>query len=144
MDFNKAKVPTIARLEIRQNKAPTGVFVTAYTPDSKEWRQASKVFAPKGQENLNMRVQKKGDSIVELPNDPNAHENRIKKLAAISISIEGFKDQGKPLVFTPQMILDFYSDDGAAWFIEDLEDQLDDRANFLDSAEKIVKSTSDA
>ena len=144
MDINAAKVPTVSTFEVKKNGENTGVVVTAHTPDSKEWRRAAKIHAPKGQENLNMRVQKKGDSIVELPNDPDAHENRIKKLAAITISIDGFKDQGKPVVFTPQMILDLYSDDGMAWFIEDLENHMDDRANFLDSAEKTVKSTSDA
>lgn len=145
MELSAAKIPTKIRFEVSNPATQVGgIFVTAFTPDAKEWRAAQRQYAPKGQENLSMRVQKGGDSLIDLPSDPNAHDNRIKKFAAITIDIEGFTNGGEAVKLSADDILALYSDDEMAWLVDGVEDKMDDRANFLESTGKIVKSSSDA
>ena len=143
MEINDLAIPTTARMRVKDRYGElTNVYISGHTPDSKQWRQAARKHGPKGQDTLSMRVQKKGGNTVELPNDPNAYENRIKHMAAIVTNIEGLTDDGNPWVFSPDAVLKLFSNDGWAYIVEQWEDFMDNYHKFLEDAETTVNSGS--
>ena len=143
MELNNLALPTTTTMRlIGQDGRETDVYITGHTPDSKEWRQAQREYAPKGQENLSMRVRKKGENTVDLPTDPNAHENWVRRLAAVVTDIQGLTINGQPWVYSPEAVFELFSNDGCAWIVEQWEDHMDDRRNFLKPAGTTANSGS--
>ena len=137
MKLNELEIPTTTTFELIRAGAQTGVYVTAYTPDSKQWRAAQRKFS-NAATNLSMRVGKKGGNTIDLPPDPKAYEKRIELLAAVVTNITGIEDWE----YSEEAALQVLSNDGCAWMLDSIEDQLEDRANFLENAETTAKSGS--
>lgn len=145
MDINNLTIATTTQMELMGlDGRPTGVTISGYTPDSKEWRQAQRQYNPQGSDKLSMRVDKKDGNTIDLPKDPNAYENRIKMLAAVVTNIEGLTSGNAPWVYTKEATLALFANDGCAWIVDAWEDHLEKRTNFLKPTAPPANSGSDA
>lgn len=104
-------------------KELTGVKITGFTPDSKEWRDADKKLSKPNQKQY-ITVQKK-ETKIELDSDSGEKQRELVK--SIVTDIQGIdkweytKEKGISLLGNP-----IYS-----WILDDWIEHLDDRANFF-------------
>lgn len=134
MKLDSLVKPTTTKMEVLLDNEPTGVFITGHTPDSAEWRKAQrKVYgAPKG---TNIRIGKRGENnTVQVPADPDAYGKRIQLLASVVTNIEGIDGW----VYSPEAVLELFSNDGCSYIVEQWENHMDNREAFLSGAETPV------
>lgn len=136
MKLNDLVIPTTTRMEVlsQYDEAPTGVFITGHTPDSKEWRQAQRAIANPNA-NTSIELGKKGANKIQIPNDPKAYEKRIRLLASVVTNIEGLDD----FQFSQSAVLDIFMNDGCAYIVDQWETHMEDRKAFLEPPEKTAK-----
>ena len=115
----------------------TGIVITGHTPDSKTYKQVERKHTPPPK-STTMYVGKKGESRVELKNDPNAAEKRLNKLAEIVTSITGIDDW----TFSTEATTELFHREDCQWIVDQWEDHLDDRSNFTQSSTKTARPPS--
>lgn len=139
MKLDDLIIPTTTSMKVFKDGEDTNIVIHGYTPDSKEWRQAQKALLDPTK-TPSVQLGKKGKNTMDIPNDPKAYEKRIKLLASVVTNIEGIEGWE----FSPQNTLILFMNDGMAWMVEQWEDHMEDRSNFLETSESPAKGGSKA
>lgn len=118
----------------------TQIVITGHTPDSDEFERVNRKYNPPPKTQT-VRYGKRGGASAEIPRDPNASDKRKKILAAIVTNITGIDGWE----YSADAAQELFLRDDCAWLVEQWEEHLDDRGNFLapsaPSAKRGSKST---
>lgn len=113
-----------AELEIRhpQTGKPTGIVIVLRGRDSKVYRQLTNEFRAKA-----MR---------EKIDDPiNAAESKaVESRVACTVTWRGMVKDGKEWTFSADRARELYTDEGYGWLVDQIDQFIQDRANFLPKA----------
>lgn len=140
MSLSSFASPTKTTLELlhpKDGETPIGTFVTAFTPDSPEWKAAEKAQARKNpSKNKSIVVTKEGDQ----RHDYSEKDVTLRKALVISM-ITDITGKDEP-DFTREIAEETFNDPQFQWAYLQLNEHLSDRANFFKQAEKPSKRTS--
>ena len=124
---------TTLNLKHPMTEEETGVVISGYTPDSKEWKKFEKeVLDPNKKQSL---IIEKGKQRLELDSD--GVEKRRKLLVLVITNIEGIDDWK----FSEQSVEDLLiNSENHQWMLEQWGEHLDDRKNFFGSSARTASS----
>jgi hypothetical protein len=117
-----SKTETSLELLHPTTQEETGVVISGFTPDSKEWRKAAKKINGPAQKQY-LTIEKKASKI-EL--DKDSGEKRKKLLIAVVTDITGIDD----FKSSPETINELLDNPAYGWMLEQWGEHLDDRSNF--------------
>ena len=115
----------------------TGVVISGFTPDSKEWKNYQKELT-KGNTKLQVYFDKETEERrVDINTDEETREKQLELLAKVVTNITGLDDWE----FSPAAVLELFKEPQYSWMFEQWRDHLDSRKNFFAKPAKPVRST---